>query len=100
MKKLFSLVFALILVMGVFSANAESPKLESILKSGKLICATDAAWAPFEYIGENGAVMGCEYSFRGNDLGKESINDGMKKASGVVQDLADQVRDAVQGHKE
>lgn len=47
-----------------------------------------------------GAVMGCEYSFRGNDLGKESINDGMKKASGVVQDLADQVRDAVQGHKE
>ena len=60
MKKLLSLVFALVLVVGVFSANAESPKLESILKSGKLVCATDAAWAPFEYVGENGAVTGCD----------------------------------------
>lgn len=60
MKKLFTVILAIALVLGMFSANAESPKLESILKSGKLICATDAAWAPFEYIGENGAVTGCD----------------------------------------
>ena len=40
--------------------KAESPMLDKIEKAGKIVMATDAAWAPFEYIGADGEVTGSD----------------------------------------
>lgn len=37
-----------------------SGKLAEILAKGKIVVATDAAWAPFEYIGKEGEVTGSD----------------------------------------
>lgn len=38
-----------------------------------------------------GLFVHCEYSFTGADLGKDSINDGIRKATDAAQNLAEQV---------
>lgn len=59
MKKILIAVLILSLVF-CCGASAESAKLAQIQKAGELICATDAAWAPFEYVGEGGEVTGSD----------------------------------------
>lgn len=63
MKKIFAIVLAVMLCMlATTAAFAEEPtgKLKEILDRGELIVATDAAWAPFEYIGADGEVTGSD----------------------------------------
>ncbi len=47
------------------SVQAEETTVDKIIEQGYITMATDAAWAPYEYIGENGEVDGCDV-----DLGK------------------------------
>ena len=62
MKKIFAIVLAVMMCMMSACACAEEAtgKLKEILDAGKLVVATDAAWAPFEYIGANGEVTGSD----------------------------------------
>ena len=41
-------------------SKSEGGKLAEIKEKGKVVMCTDAAWAPFEYIGENGDVTGVD----------------------------------------
>ena len=61
MKKIIALVLIAIMCM-VSAAVAEEPtgKLKDILDAGKIVVCTDAAWAPFEYIGADGEVTGSD----------------------------------------
>ena len=45
------------------TAEAGSGKLAKIQEKGKLVVCTDAAWAPFEYIGKDGEVTGVDIEF-------------------------------------
>ena len=58
MKKILALVLAL--MISLCSTAALADKLEDVLAAGKVVVATDAAWAPFEYIGANGEVTGSD----------------------------------------
>ena len=62
MKKIFAIVLAVMMcMMSAFACAEEATgKLKEILDAGKLVVATDAAWAPFEYIGANGEVTGSD----------------------------------------
>ncbi len=64
MKKIICIALALVLAVSLMTACGGSKKtegkLEQIKKAGKLVMATDAAWAPFEYIGANGEVTGSD----------------------------------------
>ena len=40
--------------------SAESSRLAKIQEKGKIVVCTDAAWAPFEYIGKDGEVTGVD----------------------------------------
>ena len=42
------------------SADGEGGKLAAIQEKGKIVVCTDAAWAPFEYIGEGGQPTGID----------------------------------------
>ena len=69
-KKLFVTALSLMMVVALCACGGGSGdsgegegggKLAAIQESGKLVMCTDAAWAPFEYIGENGDVTGVDY---------------------------------------
>lgn len=62
MKKLLAVVLALAMVFTLCACGSSksASKLEKIKKDGKIVMATDAAWAPFEYIGENGDPTGSD----------------------------------------
>ena len=62
MKKFFALVLAMILCLSTaaFAEAEPTGKLAEVLAAGKLVVATDAAWAPFEYIGAEGEVTGSD----------------------------------------
>ena len=53
-------VMMLALATACGSSKSSGGKLDAIKKAGKLVIATDAAWAPFEYIGANGEVTGSD----------------------------------------
>ena len=58
MKKIVAVI---LVIMSLFSTVAMAEgKLEAIQAAGKLVICTDAAWAPFEYIGANGEVAGAD----------------------------------------
>ena len=62
MKKLFALLFALILAAASFSALAEGDLLSQIQERGKLIIATEGDWSPWTYHDETtGELTGLEY---------------------------------------
>lgn len=77
MKKLMALVMALLLMTTVFSAMAEETRT--------LVMATNAAFPPYEYIGDDGEVVGIDaeiaaaiaaylgYDFRIDDMEFDSI---------------------------
>ena len=54
MKKAIACALALVMSLGFTAMAEEQSALDRVLERGKLIVATDAAWAPFEYMeGEN-----------------------------------------------
>ena len=59
MKKIVAMILVVMMALTMTSAVAEG-KLAAIEAAGKLVVATDAAWAPFEYIGANGEVAGAD----------------------------------------
>ena len=66
-KKVLALLMAISMVLaftacggGGGSSDAEGGKLAEIQEKGKLVICTDAAWAPFEYIGEGGQPTGID----------------------------------------
>ena len=63
MKKLTALLLIAALTMSLFAGcgkSAEKNALDIIKERGYITMATDAAWAPYEYVGENGQPDGCD----------------------------------------
>jgi len=61
MKKIIAIVLiAVMCMLSTAVAEGATGKLKDILDSGKLVVCTDAAWAPFEYIGADGEVVGAD----------------------------------------
>ena len=54
------MVLALAACGGGGSSSEEGGKLAAIQEAGKIVVCTDAAWAPFEYIGEGGEPAGID----------------------------------------
>ena len=50
MKKIIAMILVAMMALSMTGAVAEGGKLAAIQEAGKLVVATDAAWAPFEYI--------------------------------------------------
>lgn len=66
-KKIMAVVMALTMALalaacggGSGGSSEEGGKLAAIQEAGKLVVCTDAAWAPFEYIGEGGEPTGID----------------------------------------
>ncbi len=59
MKKIIAMILAVMMLMTMSAAVAEG-KLAEIQSKGKITICTDAAWAPFEYIGADGEVAGAD----------------------------------------
>lgn len=55
----FALALAMTMSLGVTVMAEENTALDRILESGKIVLATDAAWAPFEYM-EGEDVVGAD----------------------------------------
>ncbi len=64
MKKMLTIVLAIMLCViscTAFATEAEpTGKLKEILDKGVIVVGTDAAWAPFEYIGADGEIEGAD----------------------------------------
>ncbi len=60
MKKWATLLLVVALCLAMPASTLAEGKLQAILDAGKLVVATDAAWAPFEYIGADGEVTGSD----------------------------------------
>lgn len=60
MKKIIAMILAAMMMLSMTAAVAEGGKLAEIQAKGKMTICTDAAWAPFEYIGANGEVTGAD----------------------------------------
>ena len=60
MKKIIALILVAMMTLSMTAAFAEGGKLAEIQAKGKMTICTDAAWAPFEYIGANGEVAGAD----------------------------------------
>ena len=63
MKKLTALLLIAALTLSLFAGcgkSAEKNALDAIKERGYITMATDAAWAPYEYVGENGQPDGCD----------------------------------------
>ena len=59
MKKIIAMILVAMMALTMTSAVAEG-KLAEIQSKGKLVICTDAAWAPFEYIGADGKEAGAD----------------------------------------
>lgn len=67
MKKIMIAMLSTVMVIALAacggsgsSSDSEGGKLAAIQDAGKIVVATDAAWAPFEYIGEGGQPTGID----------------------------------------
>ena len=62
LNKILALALALAMIFTLCACGAKKSEstLDKVKASGKLILATDACWAPFEYIGENGEATGSD----------------------------------------
>ncbi len=66
-KKMIMIALSTVMVLalaacggGGSSSGSEGGKLAAIQDKGKIVVCTDAAWAPFEYIGEGGQPTGID----------------------------------------
>ncbi|MBR3330198.1 MAG: transporter substrate-binding domain-containing protein [Mogibacterium sp.] len=64
-KKMMMIALSAVMVLalaacGGGSSDSEGGKLAAIQEKGKIVVCTDAAWAPFEYIGEGGQPTGID----------------------------------------
>ena len=67
-KKMMMIALSAVMVLalaacggsGSSSSDSEGGKLAAIQEKGKIVVCTDAAWAPFEYIGEGGQPTGID----------------------------------------
>ena len=59
MKKIIAMILVVMMALTMTTALAEG-KLAEIQAKGKLTICTDAAWAPFEYIGADGKEAGAD----------------------------------------
>lgn len=65
-KKVLAAALALVMVLALTACGGgsggeeEGGKLAQIQEKGKIVVCTDAAWAPFEYIGEGGQPTGID----------------------------------------
>ena len=65
-KRMMMIVLSAVMVLalaacgGGSSSDSEGGKLAAIQEKGKIVVCTDAAWAPFEYIGEGGQPTGID----------------------------------------
>ena len=74
-KKLFVIALSMMMVIALAACGGGSSegeaegegggKLAEIQEKGKLVVCTDAAWAPFEYIGEGGEPTGIDIEIAG-----------------------------------
>lgn len=65
LKKIIALALTVVMILALAACGGgkkteEGGKLAEIQKKGKLVVCTDAAWAPFEYIGKDGEVTGVD----------------------------------------
>ena len=62
MKKTMTLVLGMMMAASLAGCGAgnESKTVDDIKKAGKLVMATDAAWAPFEYIADTDTPVGSD----------------------------------------
>ncbi len=60
MKKMIALILVAMMTLTMSAAVAEGGMLAKIEEAGKLVICTDPAWAPFEYIGADGAAAGSD----------------------------------------
>ena len=58
MKKLFALVIAIAMIMTCSLAMAD--RLADIQSAGKIVIATSPDWPPYEYIDDNGDIVGTD----------------------------------------
>ena len=75
MKKMLAMLLACVMVFALAGVSAEG-KLEAVQGAGKLVIGTDAAWAPFEYIGANGEITGADMEigkYLAEKLGVEAV---------------------------
>ena len=65
-KKIMAIMMAMMMALalaacgGGSGSSEEGGKLAEIQEKGKIVVCTDAAWAPFEYIGEGGEPTGID----------------------------------------
>ena len=67
-KRMMMIVLSAVMVLALAacgggsgsSSDSEGGKLAAIQEKGKIVVCTDAAWAPFEYIGEGGQPTGID----------------------------------------
>lgn len=63
-KKIMTMMLAACMLVSLSACGGggeeEQSKLDAIKEAGKLVICTDAAWAPFEYIGADGEVTGVD----------------------------------------
>ena len=62
MKKYMAIMIALLTAMGLASSCRKAPanKLEDIRKAGKLVVYSNPEFPPYEYLGKDKAIVGCE----------------------------------------
>jgi len=63
MKKAIAFILCMVLAVSVLSGCGSKPAkstVDTIKERGYIVMATDAAWAPYEYIGANGEPDGCD----------------------------------------
>lgn len=60
MKKLLSLVLALVLCASMICVASAETALEKVLAAGKLVVGTEATYPPYEYLDDNANFAGCD----------------------------------------
>ena len=63
MKKLIALILTTLLVLSCMTACASGKTLADVQKAGKLTIATSPDFPPFEYLAEDGSVVGIEIDY-------------------------------------
>ncbi|MDP4108501.1 MAG: transporter substrate-binding domain-containing protein [Bacillota bacterium] len=69
-EKILTLVIVLGLILGLASCSGKSASLDQIKKNGKIVMLTNAAFPPYEYLGDDNKPAGVDVDIA-NELAKE-----------------------------